>query len=262
MSEILEEFKVKFTIIALNTFRETMRDRILRVIVGVSIFVIVISKIIGELSIGQDLKILVDFSLGTIDIFGVVLCIFIGASLIQREIDKKTLYTILSCPMNRWEFIFGKYLGMCMTLFVSTFVMGIFFCSYYFLMGGQVSLDLVGCIVMLFMGLMVLNSVAILLSVLTSSSVSIIVTAITFFIGRSTYHLKAIPQFSDSATLNYLTNIMYYILPNFNNFDIKEEATHALTIPSEVYLYAFLYMVVYSSVMLYLASLAINKRNL
>ncbi|WP_372371271.1 ABC transporter permease [Candidatus Uabimicrobium sp. HlEnr_7] len=253
---------VKLTVIAINTFRETMRDRILRVIVGVSIFVIIISKIIGELSIGQDLKILVDFSLGTIDIFGVVLCIFIGANLIQREIEKKTLYTILSCPINRWEFILGKYLGMSITLFVSTSVMGTFFCTYYYLMGGKITFDLIGAIILLFMGLMVLNSVAILLSVLASSSVSIIVTAITFFVGRSTYHLKAIPQFNDSAFAKYTSEILYYILPNFNNFDIKEEAAHALTVPGEVYLYACLYMLIYSFLMLYLASLAINKRNL
>ena len=248
--------------VALNTFRETIRDRILRVIVSVSIFIILISKLIGELSIGQDFKILVDFSLASIDMFGVVLCIFLGASLIHKEIEKKTLYTILSCPIRRWEFILGKYLGMCITLFVTTFLMGLFFVVYYFLMGGQVTTDILGAIFLIFLGLIVLNSIAIFFSILSSPSVSIVVTAIIFFIGRSTYHLKHLAQFYKSEWIEKGALVMYYVLPNFNNFDIKEEATHALTVPSEAYVYALVYALLYSTLMIYLSSLVMNKRNL
>lgn len=253
---------MKFIPVALNTFRETIRDRILRVIVSISIFVIIISKIIGELSIDQDLKILVDFSLASIDMFGVVLCIFLGASLIHREIEKKTLYTVLSCPVHRWEFILGKFLGISATLFVTTGIMGLFFCTYYVFMGGELTVHIVGAIFLIFLGLVVLNSIAIFFSILSSPSVSIIVTAIIFFVGRSSYHLKYISQFYRTALIEYIALGTYYILPNFNNFDIKKEATHAMMVSIDTYIYALVYGSLYSLLMIYLSSLVINKRNL
>src|SRR5690606_20767780 len=92
-------------ILAQNTFRESVRDKVLYVLLLFAIASVLGSKAIGWISIGQDIKIVKDFTLASISVFGALIAIFVGTSLLYKEIDKRTLYTILSQPMRRWEFV-------------------------------------------------------------------------------------------------------------------------------------------------------------
>ncbi len=252
---------MKVLIIAQNSFREAIRDRVLRVILGVSLLVIVCSSIIGEISLGEELKMILDLSLGAIDLFGVILCTFIGAALIQKEIEKKTIYTLLARPIHRWEFIFGKYIGMVLTLAVSVFIMGTVLCVFYILMGGTFNINMIGAVFMLFMGLALLNAISILFSCMASSTVSSIATIAVFLVGRSTHHLKSMAIVNDNPIFLKVTMFAYYLLPNFNNFNFKSNAFYSLSISGEMYLYSTVYALVYSFFVLLLASFIFEKRN-
>src|SRR6266849_5645508 len=113
----------RLSAITLNTFREAVRDRVLYNLVIFVLLLVASAPLFGQISIGMERLILVNVGLSSISLFGVIIAIFIGIGLVSKEIEKKTLYTILSRPVRRWEFILGKYLGLIMTLVVNTALM-------------------------------------------------------------------------------------------------------------------------------------------
>ena len=107
---------MKIWAIATNTYREAIRDKILYLLLVFGALSIASSKLLGFISIGDDLKIIVDISLASISLFGALIAIFVGTSLVYKEVDKRTIYTIISRPIDRYEFILGKYLGLVMLI--------------------------------------------------------------------------------------------------------------------------------------------------
>src|SRR6266498_3588657 len=111
--------------IAYNTFREAVRDRVLYNLVLFALLIVGASIIFGQVSIEINRIVLINLGLTAISLFGIVIAIFIGIGLVSKEIDKKTLYTVLSRPAQRWEFIAGKFFGLAGTLVVNTLLMAI-----------------------------------------------------------------------------------------------------------------------------------------
>src|SRR6266704_6722074 len=111
--------------IARNAFREAVRDRVLYNLVVFVLLLIGGAIFLGELSAGQEAKIIVDLGLSAILLFGVFIAIFVGVGLVSKEIERRTLYAILSKPIGRGEFLLGKYLGLCLTLLVNVAVMSV-----------------------------------------------------------------------------------------------------------------------------------------
>src|SRR5262249_33656511 len=102
--------------IARNAFRDAARGRVLSNLVIFALLLIAGAILLGELSAGQEAKIIVDLGLSSILLFGVFIAIFVGVGLVYKEIERRTLYAILSKPISRGEFLLGKYLGLCLTL--------------------------------------------------------------------------------------------------------------------------------------------------
>src|SRR5215212_2511794 len=113
----------KVAVIALNTFRESVRDRVLYNLILFALLLVCASVFISELSINQETKFIATLGLSSMLVFGALIAIFIGVALVYKEIDKRTIYNLLSKPVHRHEFIVGKYFGLCMTLLVNSVVM-------------------------------------------------------------------------------------------------------------------------------------------
>ena len=110
-------------VIAFNTFREAIRDRILYLLLAFALFLIGFSQVLSLLTVGSEEKIVKDLGLASISVFGVLTAIFIGVSLVSKEIDRRTIFTVVSKPIHRYQFILGKYFGLAFTLLVNTSVM-------------------------------------------------------------------------------------------------------------------------------------------
>jgi len=110
--------------VAVNTFREAVRDRVLNGVLGIALALLVFSLALAEVSLDQQRRIVLDIGLASISIFSVVMAVFLGSSLLYKEIDRKTLYVILPKPIRRHEFLLGKYLGIVITVFVFVAIMG------------------------------------------------------------------------------------------------------------------------------------------
>ena len=141
----------RISAVASNTFREAVRDRVLYNLIFFALLLVGAALLFGQISIGIQRIVLVNLGLSAISVFGVVIAIFIGTGLVSKEMEKKTLYTILSRPVRRWEFIVGKFGGLAWTLVVNTFLMAVgFFAALLFLAHrferGQSAFHAVDCI--------------------------------------------------------------------------------------------------------------------
>ncbi len=110
--------------IALNTFREAVRDRVLIGVLGFASAVLLFTLALAELSLHQQARVVNDIGLASISLFSVIVAVFLGASLLYKEIERKTLYVILPKPIRRTEFLLGKYFGICLSAFVFVAIMG------------------------------------------------------------------------------------------------------------------------------------------
>lgn len=247
--------------VARNTFREAVRDKVLYVLLLFAAAAIFGSKALGWISIGQDIKIVKDLSLAAVSVFGVLIAIFVGTNLVYKEIDKRTIYTILCRPMHRWEFILGKYLGLAALLALVTAVMVAVAAVYVIVLGG--SLDATFFLAALLIGwqLLLITALAVLLSALTSPILGAIIVFSTYVVGHATTIFTELPPHFDGTATKYVLQTVYYIIPNFSNFDIRAEAANGVPVAPGYILWAMTYGIVYTAVLLVIASLAFQDKD-
>ncbi len=118
---------MKVLAIALNTFKEAVRNRILYVLLFFAILILLGAWVVSNLSIFGQEKIMRDLGVGAINLISVLIAVFVGVGLVYNDLDKKTIYTIVSKPISRWHFLVGKYLGLLLTIFLNIILMTFFF---------------------------------------------------------------------------------------------------------------------------------------
>ncbi len=250
--------------IAGNTFREAVRDRVLYNLVLFVLILTAAAVFIGELSGGQERKIIVDLGLSAMLLFGVFIAIFVGVGLVYKEIERRTVYAIFSKPVGRGEFLIGKYLGLCLTLLVNVVVMGAgVSLALLFVSRGwdPLVLRVWPAIMLIYVELMILTGVALLFSCFSSPALSALLTFFVFTIGHFSADLKDLANSMGNAAARWLFRGLYYLLPNLSNLSFITPAAHG-QMPGAahagiVVLYAFVYIVV----ILVAATLIFSRRN-
>ncbi|MEW5805050.1 MAG: ABC transporter permease [bacterium] len=251
----------KIQAIMINTFREAVRDRILYNLLIFALLIIGGSILLGTLTIGEQQKIIKDMGLASISIFGTLIAVFVGIGLVYKEIERKTIYNIISKPVHRYQFFIGKYLGLILTLLVNVLIMtGVFFSIIYF-MGGGIQFRLLEAIFLIFMELAMVTAVALFFSTFTTPTLSAIFTLAIYVIGHLSRDLKLFGAKSKLLWLKYLTNFLYYLLPNLENFNIKGLVVHNLPLPSHFTMLSFLYSILYIGILLMLAICIFEQRD-
>lgn len=248
--------------VALNTYRETVRDKVLYNLVLFALLMISSSYVLGKISVYQEAKITKDLGLASISIFGMVIAIFIGISLVSKEIDKRTLYSVLPKPISRVQFLLGKYFGLLTTLLVNVAIMTAGLTLLLFIMDQPFELALLKAIYLIYMKLAVLVGVAILFSTFTSSILASLFTGFIYVAGYFSADLKNFENVVDSTFLPQLTRALYYLLPNFKNFDVKAAAVAGDPIAFSQLGWATLYALFYITLLLVVAALIFQRRDL
>ncbi|MBI3805005.1 MAG: ABC transporter permease [Nitrospirae bacterium] len=251
--------------IARNTFKEAVRNKILYSLIFFALVMMGLSLVLDQVTIGQRSKIIKDFGLASINIFGVLIAIVVGISLVYKEIDKRTIYPILAKPVRRSQFLIGKYFGIVLTLAVEVMVMSFFL---FFLLGiyaagsGPVfDVGLFEAIAFIFMELAVVAAAAILFSSFSTPFLSGMFTLAIYIIGHLTADLKRLGALSGNLLLERLTALMYYLLPDLENFNIKGEVVYGLPLESGKIFLGSLYALVYISLLLFLSSVIFQTRD-
>ena len=192
--------------IARNAFREAVRDRVLYNLVLFVLLLIAGAIFLGEISAGQEAKIIVDLGLSAILLFGVFIAIFVGVGLVYKEIERRTLYAILSKPIGRGEFMLGKYLGLCLTLLVNVAVMGVGLSLALIVVKrgwDPLAIRIWPAIFLIYVELAILTGVAMLFSAFSSPALSALLTFFVFVIGQFSADLKTLAHSMGSAPADH-----------------------------------------------------------
>jgi ABC-type transport system involved in multi-copper enzyme maturation permease subunit len=250
--------------IAGNTFREAVRDRVLYNLVLFVLLLTGAAIFIGELSGGQERKIIVDLGLSAMLLFGVFIAIFVGVGLVYKEIERRTVYAIFSKPIGRGEFLLGKYLGLCLTLLVNVIVMGagVSLALLYVSRGWDpLALSIWPAILLIYVELMILTVVALLFSCFSSPALSALLTFFVFIIGHFSADLKGLANSMGSTAARWLFRSLYFLLPNLANLSFITPAAHGETPTVGQAGASIIYALIYIAVMLAAATLIFRRRN-
>src|ERR1051326_6418131 len=250
--------------IARNAFREAVRDRVLYNLVLFVLLLIGGAIFLGELSAGQETKIIIDLGLSAMLLFGVFIAIFVGVGLVYKEIERRTLYAILSKPIGRGQFLVGKYLGLCLTLLVNVVVMGVgVSLALMYVSGGwdPLILNLWPAVLLIYLELMILTGVALLFSSFSSPALSALLTFFVFIIGHFSADLKSLSVSLGSTSTRWLFGALYYLLPNLANYSFITPTAHGHSPPAGFVAAVGVYAVIYITVILAVATLVFSRRN-
>lgn len=247
--------------VAGNTFREAARDKVLHVLVGIAAAVILGSKALGWISVGQDIKIVKDLSLATLSVFGALIAILVGASLLYKEMDKRTVYTILAQPIHRWEFVLGKYLGLAALLGVVTAVLAGTAAGYVLALGGDIDATFLLAALLTYFKLLLVTAVALLCSALSSPILGSVIVFCVYVFGHATGVFLDLPPQFDGTAAKRILEAAYYVVPNLSNFDLRAEAANGVPVRAGYVLWAMIYGAGHTAVFLILAALAFEGKD-
>jgi ABC-type transport system involved in multi-copper enzyme maturation permease subunit len=255
---------LKIIPIALNTFRESARDRTLYNLALLAILLIVASVVVGRIAVGQESKIIIDLGLSAMTVFGVLIAILLGIGLVSKDIENGAIANILSKPVRRSEFILGKYFGLCLTLFVNSAATATAISiALIFAQGGANAnqLRLWPAVWLIFLELAIITAVALLFSCFSSPALSAMFALLIFLIGRWSPDLKLLAETSSSVVARAISRTLYHLLPNLANFNYVNETARGETAPWRMVEGNTAYAVFYIAAMLAAAVLVFNRRN-
>lgn len=250
--------------IASNTFREAVRDRVLYNLIAFALLLSGAAIFVGQISIDIEKLVVINLGLTAVSLFGIVIAIFIGIGLVSKEIDKRTLYTVLSRPVQRWEFIVGKYFGLAGTLVVNALLMaiGVFAALFYVARHYQASDGwILVALYFIVLQFLIICSLALLFSSFSSPLLSAVFTFSLFVIGSFSEDLRGFAAVVKGPT-GLLATGLAYVVPNFSALNVIGGVAHGQAIAGRLIAFNTLYALLYSGVALSGAILIFQHRNL
>lgn len=252
----------KIGVIAKNTFREAVRDRVLYNLVLFALLITASAILLGELTYGQEARTIVNLGLAAILFFGAFIAILVGVGLVSKEIEKRTIYAIFAKPVTRGEFIVGKFLGLVLTLAVNVAVMGAGVSLALLYVGGGSFVSAVWpSVFLILLELSVLTAVAILFSSFSTPALSALLTFFVFVIGHFSSSLRELAQGTGSIGAKYFFDAVYYLLPNFSHFSFATNASHGELPPAVMVTASTAYAIVFDIVLVVVAVQIFRRRN-
>jgi ABC-type transport system involved in multi-copper enzyme maturation permease subunit len=253
----------RILVIAWNTFRESVRDRVLYNLVLFVLILVCASVLVSDIAIAYETKFTADLGMSAMVVFGALIAIFVGVGLVYKEIDRRTIYNLLSKPVHRHEFILGKYLGLCLTLLVNTMVMliatelAMLYVSERWM---PIHRAVLSAGYLIYLELALITAVALMFSTFTTPMLAALFSFSVYVAGHFSKDLLKMADLSGSVIAHAILRTLYYLLPNLSNFSYISEASHAKIVPLKMASAATAYALVYVSVLLAASILIFQKR--
>lgn len=247
--------------IAANTFRETVRNKILYVILAFALVVIGLTWFLADLSMGELSRIVADVGLASIHLFGVTIAVFLGITLVSQEMERKTIYLVLSKPVPRWEFVLGKAAGLCSTILLTTSVMAVTLFAVYAAFSGKAEPGIFVASAGVYLELVLLVCLATLFSTFTTPTLSAMFTLALFAIGHLSQTLFVLGGRAKSAGARAAASVLFYLLPNLEIFNWKNGVVYGEVRSPAILVHAAGYLVCYGAAVLFLACLLFSRKD-
>jgi ABC-type transport system involved in multi-copper enzyme maturation permease subunit len=260
--------------IAVNVFRESVRDKVLYNLVLFAVLLMGASYLLGQLTAGQDVKIIKDLGLAATSIFGLFIAVFIGIGLVSKEVEKRSIYSLLSKPIERHQLVLGKYAGLVLTLAVNLAVMAAGLYAVLAVMAWvagptvargweRPALDplMLKAFVLTFIELSLITAIALLFSTFSTPMLSAAFTFALFITGRFSADLRNFNEVIDSPITGAVTTGLYWVLPNLAPFDVRAQVVHGDPVPFAYMALSAGYGVLYIGAVLLVAALIFSRRD-
>jgi Cu-processing system permease protein len=248
--------------VAANTFRESVRERVLYNLVFFAIVMTLSGLLLRDLSIRQDEKIIKDIGLAAMDLFGTLIALFIGMGLISKELERRSLYPLLAKPLGRTEFLLGKFVGLAFTLAVNV---GIMTAGMYLTLvatGGTPDLALLTAVYPIYVSLLLVVCIALLFSTVMSSPIlGVVGTLCLVLAGRYSDVIRGMKEVAPRVP-DELVSFVYYAIPNFHDFDFKAQVVYGTPVPIGTLAWVTLYAVLYGGLCLSIAATVFSRKDL
>ncbi len=261
-------------LISYHVFKESVRDKVLYNLVAFAVLLIAASYLIGQLTAGQDIKIIKDLGLAASSVFGLFIAIFIGIGLVWKEVDRRSVYNLLSKPIRRHWLIAGKYAGLVLTLAVNLAVMAAALYAVLGLMAwaepalAKASVEapvldpgLLKAYLLIFVQLMLVTAIALFFSTFSSPMLSAAFAFGLYVAGHFSADLAHFESVVDSWAVAWIAKGLYYLLPNFAPFDVKAAVVHGQAVPAGYLVLTTGYGLLYSAALVALAMLVFSRRD-
>ena len=261
-------------LVAVNVFKESVRDKVLYNLVVFAVMLISISFLLGQLTAGQDIKIIKDLGLASIATFGLLIAVFIGIGLVWKEVERRSIYSVLAKPLRRSDFILGKYCGLVLTLLVNVSIMTVAFYAVLAYLGWKedpaikeawpapaTDPAMLKAISLIFVELMLVTAIALVFSTFSSPFLSAVLTLGLWVIGHFNADLRNFENVVDSRMAAWLARGLYYVLPNFAAFDVKAPVVHGQPVAFGYVALETVYGLVYLAMLLAGAVVIFSRRD-
>jgi len=246
--------------IAVNTFKETIRDRVLAVIVVFALVMIAGGLWLGSISLGEQGRMMKDFGLVAVTFFGLVVAVFIAASLVHKEVEKRTVFVLFSKPVSRASFITGKFLGLSGTMAVVLAGMGLFLFLLVWAVAGDVSGMILVAVVMIYVQLLAIMAVTIFFSTMGSAILASVLGICVFIAGQLSHNVLALTRIGHNALTEAFSWVVYVVIPNLSAVDVKAGVVGEDTLSwGQIGVWS-LYLLAYVVVVLALATLVFRRK--
>jgi ABC-type transport system involved in multi-copper enzyme maturation permease subunit len=245
--------------IALNTFREAIRDRILYLILAFALVLISVSHFVSLLTVGSEVKIVKDLGLSAISVFGLLTTVFVGVSLVFKEIERRTIFTLLAQPVRRWQFVCGKFVGLSLVTGSLVFLTGVAVLAAV-AFKGESPFGLLPAIALTFVELELIAAFAVLFSTYTNPILAAVGTVAIYVVGHLSWSFQLLERRVAGEWGKALCRVLHAILPNLDRLDVKASAVHGITLPPGYVPAALAYGLFYSLLVIVLACLVFERR--
>ena len=247
---------------ALNTFRETVRDRVFYLVAVFGFIMLASTAVLSPLTVGAQAKIMADVGLAAMVVFGLLVVVFVGSGMVRKEMDKGTIVTILAKPVGRREYLLGKFLGLNLTLTAMLAVMTVMFLALLLVAPGAFTLRYLPVVWLCFLELTVINAVAVFFSTCVSPVLAAVFTLGAFVVGHLSASIREFGQLQGGAVHKALTEVVYYLTPNLEVFNLRGPVVHGDAVTLAHLGLATLYGVGWTVLLLVLAGGVFARREL
>ncbi len=253
-------FHAAYTV-AKNTFKESIRDKVLYVVAAFAFLFITFTLFLGSISLGEDVHVVRSLGLAGMYLFGLFITIFLGTALVYKELERKTLYFILSKPITRGELLVGKFAGLWASVSLSIVGMLLVYLGVVYA-GGKVfdTLAVVAVLLQLFEMALVI-ALSLFFSTYARPLAGAVYALLVVYIGHSLGLLVAVAAKSGGFSW-YIAQALYYVLPNMEKFNIRDLVLYGAAPSLMNMFFVFLYASVYVAVLLYVATALLKRREL
>ena len=232
------------------TFKEGIRNKVFYNILLFGLLIICSSIVLNKMTVGDQTKIIKDLGLTAIAIFGLLTILFLATNQIFREFEEKIVYTILVKPISRKQYLLGKYLGILLIIAVEITAMFMLMMLLLLIVKGTVYWALFKGVYAIFLELSLISAIALLLATFMRPQLSIVTLLAIYVIGHSTAEVRTIMIEKGSGVIARMVEVVYYLFPNFDNFDIKVQVVHNLQLTPYHLALATLYGLFYTALVL------------